>query len=75
MKWMTIDTAPKEKEVLVWFGPDVGVKSAIYTSPCDDNYFCWCVDDEKFDARPVRRYCAPYPTHWMPLPETPKESE
>lgn len=69
--WMPIETAPKETEVLVWFGPVVGVKSATYTELFGDAVWFWCVTDGKFNPHPVRRYCAPYPTHWMPLPAPP----
>ena len=69
--WMPIETAPKETEVLVWFGPVVGVKSATYTELFGDAVWFWCVTDGKFDPHPVRRYCDPYPTHWMPLPTPP----
>ena len=69
--WRPIAEAPKDEEVLVWFGPAVGVKSAVYTDPHGDDIWFWCVTDGKFDPHPVRRYCAPYPTHWMPLPAAP----
>lgn len=71
--WQPIETAPNECEVLVWFGPIVGVKSALRTELLGPGIWSWCVDDEKFDPHPVRRYCAPFPTHWMPLPPSPKE--
>ena len=71
MEWQPIDTVPKETEVLVWFGPAVGVKSAEYTDKDGDGVWFWCVTDGKFGPHPVRRYCAPYPTHWMPLPAPP----
>lgn len=70
--WQPIETCPKETEVLVWFGPQVGVKSAEYTDLYGDDIWFWCVNDCKFDPHPVRRFCSPYPTHWMPLPEPPK---
>jgi hypothetical protein len=70
-RWQPISTAPKETEVLVWFGPAVGVKSAVCTELHGAGIWSWCVTDGKFDPHPVRRYCAPYPTHWMPLPPPP----
>ena len=73
MEWQPIDTVPKETEVLVWFGPAVGVKSAEYTDKDGDGVWFWCVTDGKFGPHPVRRYCAPYPTHWMPLPDPPNQ--
>lgn len=71
--WLSIESVPHETEVLVWFGPSVGVKSATYTDPHGDGVMFWCVTDEKFDPHPVRRFCAPYPTHWMPLPAAPQQ--
>jgi hypothetical protein len=71
-RWKPIETAPRDTEVLVWFGPQVGVKSATYTSPWTDEVLMWCVDDKKFDPHPVRQYCLPYPTHWRPLPAPPE---
>lgn len=70
-QWLPIETAPKDQEVLVWFGPEVGVKSALFTELHGDDVWSWCVTDEKFDPHPVRRYRAPYPTHWMELPDQP----
>jgi hypothetical protein len=70
--WRPIATAPQDTEVLVWFGPAAGVKSATYTDKDDDGILFWCVTDGKFAPHPVRRYCAPYPTHWMPLPTPPE---
>lgn len=75
MGWRPIETAPKETEILVWFGPNVGVKSALYTEAIGPGIWSWCVDDEKFGPHPVRRYCSPYPTHWQPLPTPPHPSE
>lgn len=72
--WQPIETAPAETEVLVWFGPYAGVKSAAYTSPWGDDTKLWCVDDAKFDPHPVRGYSKPYPTHWMPLPAPPESA-
>jgi hypothetical protein len=74
-QWQPIETAPHESEVLVWFGPSVGVKSATYTDPHGDGVMSWCVTDEKFDPHPIRRFCAPYPTHWIPLPPAPTKGE
>jgi hypothetical protein len=71
VNWQPIETAPKETEILVWFGPAVGVKSVSYTDS-GSGFSFWCVDDGKLGPFPVRRYCDPYPTHWMPLPEAPK---
>jgi hypothetical protein len=71
MEWQPIETAPKEREILVWFGASVGVKSATYTNLHNDDIWFWCVTDGKFEPHPVRHYCAPFPTHWMPLPDAP----
>lgn len=72
-EWQPISTAPREQEVIVYFGPSVGVCSASLTSPHGDEWECWCVDDGKHGPFPVRGYNEPYPTHWMPLPEPPRD--
>lgn len=75
--WQPIETAPRDgEEVLVYFGPSVGVCSARWVSPdgCDE-WKSWCVDDGKFDPHPVRGYREPYPTHWMPLPAAPRAED
>lgn len=66
-----IDTAPKDTEVLVYFGPLLGWKSAILIDRRDDGQYVWCVDDNKHGPFPVRGYQEPFPTHWMELPGRP----
>jgi hypothetical protein len=67
-KWQPIETAPKDRSVLLW-QPSRGVCRAIWTT-CDSKWsveqddFSWGEDDEK-----VR--IAESPTHWMDLPERP----
>jgi len=79
MNWQPIETAPKNKSVLVvlhdqqhvaWLQDDA-------TDPDrdeDDDYEsdlnqCWCVTDNKLGPFALR---GGKPTHWMPLPEPPK---
>lgn len=77
-EWKPIETAPRDgTEVLIYFGPRVGVKSASWTSPYADDrdgkWASWCVDDGKFGPHPVRGYSEPYPTCWHPLPAPPED--
>lgn len=70
-EWQDIASAPKDgTEILCWFGPRIGVKSASWTE-CASGFEIWCVDDNKFDPYPVRGYNDPFPTHWLPLPPPP----
>lgn len=82
MKWQPIDTAPKDRRILVfnsWFG----VYSSQYTV---EREHLGDDDRRRTSERPVkwtgyplgltdiglgRWYCVP--THWMPLPEPPQE--
>lgn len=79
MSWQPIDTAPKNKSVLVflngqqhvaWFQDDASDPDRDE----DDDYEsdlnqCWAVTDNKHGPFALR---GGRPTHWMPLPEPPK---
>lgn len=64
LKWQPIETAPKDDSSLLlwgsgWCEPEVGYFDSGYRRYCNS-------------------YCTPYlsqPTHWMHLPEPPKEVE
>lgn len=62
MTWKPISSAPKVKAPMY-------VVIAVWESYTTDPYCVWC-EDGKFVRWPHK---AP-PTHWMPLPEPPKES-
>lgn len=60
MKWVSIkDRLPKKHEDVLAFRPDDGI---IITR------LSWMLDSEPIWADEVSNY-----THWMPLPEPPKE--
>ena len=65
MKWQTIDTAPITGEVIgkriLVFCPPYGAGSANWTGERWNCHFCLNKEAQ--------------PTHWMPLPEPPKDGE
>lgn len=60
--WRTIETAPKERDILIF--EDGAVTKARIT--CAGDEWFWEVDC----TQPVEY--SPDPTHWAPLPEAPK---
>jgi hypothetical protein len=59
-QWQPIETAPKDESVLLLLENPRNIIEAYMTETGWVD--CWC------------SYVAPYkPTHWMPLPEPPKE--
>jgi hypothetical protein len=73
-EWRPIAEAPDEIEILVYFGPRTGVKSAKNTDLYDDGVMHWCVHDEKHGPYAVRGYSEPFPTQWRPLPAPPEKA-
>lgn len=80
MNWQPIETAPKNVKVLV-YRPDQAYFVAYFQDDATDPYFsegdeesdfngAWVTYDGKMDYR--IRYGGL--THWMPLPEPPKET-
>lgn len=71
-EWQPIDTAPKDPDVLL-FCPLAGIVRGRWSA---ERYATrprpyWTHDRERlFGTRYVRR---DQPTHWMPLPDHPKE--
>lgn len=64
--WRPIETAPKTGElVLVWNGE--GVRPAAWS----ETDGCWSdeVEHNGYDCVPIRA------THWMPLPDPPRDSD
>ena len=64
MKWQTIDTAPKDKPVLLWgffWGDNVFYEPLIGR---------WWPNNDRWEADATYKYGI-RPTHWMPLPAKP----
>ena len=80
-KWRPIDTAPKDGTyILVVGGKDsFGCKlkrpyiatSGFRLSPYGPKEQVWLIGDLKEDEEMI----VAYPTHWMPLPESPKDNQ
>ena len=74
MEWQPIETAPKDRDVLGWFPYRATVRCPRFvfvmcwnTSPpmgyWDASGWLWGTRDQR----------SKQPTHWMPLPDPPKE--
>lgn len=61
MRWQPIESAPKDREVLL-LDPEVGVCMGAYYSGKYWTTVCVRGGEDDFSE----------PTHWMPLPEPPK---
>ena len=66
IEWQPIETAPKDEPILVMTGETMHVVRWINIHG-DFDY--WAVDDNKHGPFTLRGKA---PTHWLPLPETPK---
>ena len=67
MEWQTIETAPKDGTFVLIYWPTM----SIYQYPlCAFNHG----DEYGWELVSNRDYGEVYPTHWMPLPEPPKET-
>ena len=67
MEWQPIETAPKNGEWVLLYFPHYA-KSSVgkWRSPSPEYYQHWCIEGG----------VTPYdPTHWMPLPQPPKEEQ
>jgi hypothetical protein len=77
-EWKPIESAPKDgTRILVFFGA-MGVHAVAWTEPSYADWEIWCVDDNKHGPYALRGYndTGPRaPTHWMPLPAPPKETD
>jgi hypothetical protein len=72
MDWQPIETAPKDREIFLWYpARDDG-------SPAGFSQGRWCdavINGEvKGFAWMDAAYVNHHPTHWMPLPEPPSSS-
>lgn len=69
LEWQPIETAPKdETPVLVY--AESGMFVVRWLNRQNYNEGWWHIDDNRYGPFAVR---GPLPTHWMPLPEPPKE--
>ena len=66
MKWQPIETAPKDRTTVLVYEPS-HPSSLIDDGFVDAAYFNGAVWQSGFGY--------PEPTHWMPLPEPPKEND
>jgi hypothetical protein len=68
MKWQPIETAPKDKRVLVWTGQE------IYAAQWAKNVFtsdeAWLI--VRWEGYDILSRNA---THWMPLPDPPEDEK
>lgn len=65
--WQPIETAPRDGTVILVYFKRRGAKSVRWEEGV------WHVDDHKHGPFPVRGYIDSDVTHWMPLPQPPKE--
>jgi hypothetical protein len=71
--WQPIETAPKDGTVIfVWYEPAIKHYSAFRN---EIKKARWLDDLEEWSVEGVGGNVAPTVTHWMRLPETPKEDE
>jgi hypothetical protein len=78
VSWMPIESAPKNKTVLIfngyrilaaWLQDDATDPDRDEDDDESDINGCWCIDDGKLGPFPVRGGGI---SHWTPLPELPK---
>ena len=62
--WQSMETAPKDKIVLLWGAYGGG---SFFSDPIAGQ---WCPYNERWEAAANFRYGVS-PTHWMPLPQKP----
>lgn len=59
-EWRSIETAPKDEQILVWDG-------------CDEMFVGrWSSGSQWISSSCVDGWTSMTPTHWMPLPDPPK---
>ena len=69
MKWQPIETAPRNRQMVLVIGDKVNAGHMIYTT---DMYCVWFDDRGEICARWPHKFM---PTHWMPLPSPPNTGE
>lgn len=71
-QWQPIETAPKDGTAVLIYQPKEKIGSLVLE---DVIYVCYYNDEGKWEEADGEMYSTFNPTHWMPLPETPKEYE
>ena len=73
-QWQPIETAPRDGTAILVYRSDMGVFSAHYVSPCE---FIEDGDDEPgwFSTNGHDLSGNDMPTHWMPIPQPPKDQD
>lgn len=80
--WPTIDTAPRDgSEIVIWIGADFAPVASWQCLEGGDEFtgegwiYAWCLKDESLSEYGDGWIYADsaQPTHWMPLPEGPKD--
>lgn len=66
-EWQPIETAPKDGDHILLFIPGYGYE--VYTGAVHAGSICYLDNGCDFEPEAEDHY----PTHWMPLPQTPKE--
>lgn len=71
--WRPIDTAPKDRVVLLWFPEIYGWAAGPWRGCWSWTGECWAIHTPiKLGERMVVATGLPPPTHWAPLPEAPE---
>ena len=84
MSWQPIETAPKDKPILVCV--KINCRWTLRVASWQGDFYVgrWCIRvgwDQDDTRKPSCRQCnertlhtlSPQPTHWMPLPKEPEE--
>lgn len=65
--WQPIESAPREETILVAGGDAIYPVTASWSGLSDE---CWCIDGQEDVHQEIG-----WPTHWMPLPQSPAASD
>lgn len=75
MDWQPIETAPKDGTRIIGWNGDVVTEMGWVGRADDDGHVGWC-QAEFWDGGllyEMHNQMEPEPTHWMPLPDPPKD--
>jgi hypothetical protein len=65
MEWQPIETAPRDKRILVWSGQEIYAAHWVRNMITNDEAWIVAQWGDECDQALVK------PTHWLPLPEAP----